>query len=138
MLHNMETILRIQYQHPSSPLTQINKQAIFVKAHQQRLQHVALPSRVNAQNFFVWLTFMIITTKCLFSNKKKLTNIFMIAFFTNDDLILHVNHALFGRQGYCVQIHYSVQQLKGFWPLSNRPIFIRGFLKDDSLTCVET
>ncbi len=28
------------------------------------------------------------------------------------------------RQGYCVQIHYRVQQLKGFQPLGNRSIFM--------------
>ncbi len=28
------------------------------------------------------------------------------------------------RQGYCVQIHFRVQQLNGFWPLGNRFIFI--------------
>jgi hypothetical protein len=25
----------------------------------------------------------------------------------------------------------------GFWPLGNRSIFIKGFLKDDILACVE-
>jgi len=28
--------------------------------------------------------------------------------------------------------------LRGFWPLGNGSIFIRGFLKDDVLACVET
>ncbi len=31
---------------------------------------------------------------------------------------------LLPRQGYCVQIHYRVQQLKGFWPLGSRSIFV--------------
>ncbi len=37
------------------------------------------------------------------------------------------------RQGYCVQVHYRVQQLKGFFyrPLGSGSISIQGFLKDD-------
>ncbi len=42
------------------------------------------------------------------------------------------------RQRYCVQIHYRIQYLNGFWFLGNRLIFIGGFLKDDILTYVET
>jgi hypothetical protein len=35
--------------------------------------------------------------------------------------------------------HFRVQWLNGFWPLGNNSsIFIRGFLKDGILACVET
>ncbi len=44
------------------------------------------------------------------------------------------------RQGYslCLDSLQRVSQLKGFWPLGSRSTFIRGFMKDDILACVET
>jgi hypothetical protein len=47
----------------------------------------------------------------------------------NDKLCLITNSRLL--------INGLYSSLNGFWPLSNRSIFIWGFLKDDILACVE-
>jgi len=61
---------------------------------------------------------------------------------THDDVKVYFSFVGLAYQGkkdivFRFIIEYS-SSLKGFWPLVNSSIFIRGFLKDDILACVET